>query len=261
MEGDAPMSQVETANTVLSLFDQIVSATDDGEILAKVASVRQHLGGEIPSIVIKQLVVEGEQTKQAAVEFPIEDGFYDLADFLAALQRKMGRTYGWRVDLVKATMDTEGVRPVKNEEIQRWQQEKRVPEWAMAQLPKLVFGRRKGENGPPWSSKEYDFLVALYKGAAICSLPEGDPTYGTKKDDKYPTDSDTSNAEFSRICSNEFGRTITENGIKGAIDRRRKRGELPEYRKDSSKKRQEIAAQPPQQPQQPTASAEVEAAA
>src|SRR6185437_15430493 len=216
----SPMSQI--AETVLELFDHITASPDDSEVLATVATVRQHLGGKPPSIIIKEAVIDGDRIKaleeklQALDTTPQpENGFYDLEDFVAALHKKMGRTYGWRVDYVQATQETPDCRKVKNEEIQRWQQSRKVPDWAFEQIERLVFQQRRGENGPPWSQGEYDFLVALYNGEAGCKLENGDEKHQIKQGDKYPTNSTTSNAEFSRICSLEFGRPITENSIKG----------------------------------------------
>ncbi len=232
----------EVAETVLELFDQIAASSDDGEVLATVATVRQQLGGKPPSIIIKEAVIDGhgrikeleEKLQAMAVTPQAENGFYDLEDFVAALHKKMGRTYGWRVDYVQATQETPDCRKVKNEEIQRWQQTRKVPDWAFEQIEKLVFQQRKGENGPPWSQGEYDFLVALYNGEATSKLETGDEKHQIKQGDKYPTNSTTSNAEFARICSQEFGRPITENAIKGGIDRQRKKGRLPARRKKAA---------------------------
>ena len=208
-------SHLEIAETVLTLFDQIAQATDDNDVLVGAFQLRQQLGGSVPSIIIKQWRIAG-----TTLPIPLSDnGYYDLEQFVAALHCKMGRTYGWRVDYIKATLATPECRNVKNEEIQRWQQTKKVPDWAFEQIDRLIFPPRKGELGPAWSSIEYDFLVDLYTGKAM-----------KENGEVHQTSSSTSNAVFAGICSTRFGRNITENSIKGAIDRQRKKDRLPKRR-------------------------------
>jgi folylpolyglutamate synthase/dihydropteroate synthase len=62
-------------------------------------------------------------------------------------------------------------------------------------------------SAPNWKSNEYAFLEKLY---------QSNPT--------------THNIEFAKKCSDEFGRVITENSIKGAIDRLRQKGRLERKR-------------------------------
>lgn len=229
----------EDVDGVLSLFDEIVdNAADDLAVLAKVTILRERLAGSSPSIIVRKLIVvsdEGEivrvlrsenaelearlEALSASVEAKPENGHYTLAQFHARLHQKMGRTYGWRVDYIESTKTTPDCRIVKTEEIQRWQQTQQVPDWAYDQIDKLIFNKRKGENGPAWSNIEFDFLVALYEGTAV----DG-------KGEKIASNSGTSNLVFSKHCTEKFGRDITENAIKGAIDRLRKKDRLPKRR-------------------------------
>jgi hypothetical protein len=61
-----------------------------------------------------------------------------------------------------------------------------------------------------WTSENVDYLVERYLSG----------------------ESVKSNPILANLCSWEFGREVTENGIKGQIDRQRKKGRLPKYRPD-----------------------------
>jgi len=132
---------------------------------------------------------------------------YTLDQFMLALALRLGRTYGWRTDYARATQDTPGSHTVSTDDIQKWQKEKRVPEWAYTQIEWLKFNHRLGRNGPEWSQDEVGFLV-----------------------DEYKTDPHQKNVVLAAKCEERFGRHISEQAIKGAVYRLGKQGVLPERR-------------------------------
>jgi hypothetical protein len=242
---------------LLALFDRVAAASADLEMIEVVGNIRTTLDGTPPSIILKQFVVTGDpdlsarirqleterdslRTRLAAAtgggDVKAENGHYDIAEFLRKLFSVLGRTYGARKDYVAASETTPGCRVVKNEEIQRWQQSRKVPAWAYEQIDRLVYPPRKGANGPNWSDREYNTLVAAYLSSEGAKAVGGDVAALRieLEEQGYNTDSTTTNAKFSEMCTTLFGRDITENSIRGAIDRKRKEGRLPKLRKDSA---------------------------
>ena len=137
---------------------------------------------------------------------------YTLDQFMLALALKLGRTYGWRTDYARATQDTPGSHAVSTDDIQKWQREKRVPEWAYTQIGWLHFNHRLGRSGPDWSQDEVTFLV-----------------------DEFGTDPHQKNVVLAVKCEQRFGRTISEQAIKGAVYRLGKQGILPQRRPNRHK--------------------------
>jgi|ERR1019366_1169009 hypothetical protein len=206
---------------VLEVFDKITQLDNPDAIMSSISIVREKLGGNLPSIVIKQLfVLTGEQIKELQTEkeeliaklsagsspTPI-NGFYEFKAFLMALQVKMGGTYGWRTDCVTASANSPDCKAIRNEDIQKWIKDQLVPDWAYEQVSRLVFQKRTGAAGREWKNTEYEYLGGIY-----CD----DPT--------------TKNTVLAAMCSEKFGREITENAIKGALDRLRKQGKIPARR-------------------------------
>lgn len=214
---------------LLSLLDQITDvASTGGDLEQLVLGFREQLAGQPPSHIfgamigraaevaelqqqLDALVQRNEALERALADLarPVQavDGYYPLEHFMSVLAAKMGRTYGWRGDFVEACASSPNSRPVPNELIQKWQKEGRVPAWAVEQVAHLVFKKRQGKSGKTWLPEEYDFLANLY--------------------DENPA---ASNAVLAGRCSEQFGREITENGIKGAIDRLRKKDRLAKRR-------------------------------
>lgn len=198
---------------LLILLDQIAQATDDSETIIAVGQMKAKLSESVlPSSIITQRITDLEDqiailTTRLTPHQP-DNGFYTIDQFITALIRKRGRSYGFRVDYVTASSTTPGCRAVKTEEFHKWQQSKEVPDWAYDQIDRLVFPDRKGKKGQtPWTVGEYDFLA---KG--------------------YTLDPSKSNLDFAIMCTKEFGRSITEEAIKGALDRLRKRKRISKYR-------------------------------
>jgi hypothetical protein len=128
---------------------------------------------------------------------------FTMQDFLGVLVAKMRRSYGWKIDYITASHTTPECVPVENETIQAWQKTDKVPEWAIVQIDKMVFRKRRGSVGPTWTDDNQSFLIeTCQQNPAL----------------KYK--------ELAQICTRHFGRTLTENGIKGKVDRLRKTGLL-----------------------------------
>jgi len=135
------------------------------------------------------------------------NNYYTIEQFMVALASKMGRTYGWRTDYVKATHETPGCQKVETDDIQKWQKERRVPDWAYQQIEMLEFRVRMGRTGPEWKEDEVEYLIG-----------------------EYMTDPHQPNALLAEKCMQRFGRDITEQAIKGAIYRLGQSGRLPLHR-------------------------------
>jgi hypothetical protein len=101
---------------------------------------------------------------------------------------------------------------VSTDDIQKWQRDKRVPEWAYTQIGWLQFNHRLGRSGPDWSQDEVTFLV-----------------------EEYRTDPSQKNLVLAVKCEQRFGRTISEQAIKGAVYRLGRRGILPQRRQSRHK--------------------------
>ena len=221
--------------TILAMVDRIVQAATEDELKTNVEGFRRTLHGTMPSVVLKHLVVRDDALNQEVADLTAEkadleakvadlnarlrqlaessgpgaaeNGFYTMEQFLAVLTIKLRRSYGWRIDYVTASQQTDGCTPVKNETVQKWQNSNQVPDWAVTQIDKLEFRKRSGTGGPAWTDENENYLSELYK------------------DDPHQT-----NLALAKLCEQHFGRPLNENSIKGAIDRLRKRGQLPEKR-------------------------------
>jgi hypothetical protein len=233
--------------TILAMVDRIIEANTEDEIKTTVEGIRRTLKGMMPSVVLQHLAIAGEDGDRAesmkehieglkkevsellaeksnlesqiadlqerlrqigsTMTGPADNGFYTMEQFLAVLTVKLRRSYGWRTDYVAASHETEGCRPVANETVQKWQNSNQVPDWAVEQIDKLAFRKRTGTGGLPWSDDNEIYLTELYK-----------------------SDPGQSNQMLARLCEEHFGRPINEPSIKGAIDRLRKKGQLPRKR-------------------------------
>lgn len=214
------------AEKVLNLMDKIVQMEDDGPVLSLLAEIRDCLGGATPSMILQRVVIGApdaacelrylqvkydELFAKSAPKQPTADEkgelYYTIGEFMAALQIKMGRTYGWRVDYVAASAKASGCTQAKNENIQKWQRTKKVPAWAYDQIAQLSFEKRLGQGGPLWTTQDTDYLVSLYLA-----------------------NPNISNGELASLCTQHFGRPITESAVRGQLDRQRKKGRIDKYR-------------------------------
>jgi hypothetical protein len=135
------------------------------------------------------------------------NGFYTMEQFMAILTAKLRRSYGWRTDYILASVATPDCTPVATETIHKWQTTDKVPEWAVTQISRMAFKKRPGAGGKTWSDDEEQYLV-----------------------DQYQFDPSQKNVVLAQLCETQFGRSINENSIKGALDRLRKKGSLPSKR-------------------------------
>jgi hypothetical protein len=219
------------AETILTMLDRMLhESTSDIDREQTIEGLRRKLHGALPSSVLigtnddsqqawayeteinelrEQLVAVGQRNTELETSVlaltaqlkpqPI-NGNYTLEQFMAALARRMGRTYGWRTDYVIATKETPGAVKAETTTIQQWQTKRLVPAEYYDQIDRLNFPKRPGKPGQEWSTEDYDFLVELYL--------------------KNPAEQ---NSVLAETCAERFGRPITENSIRGALDRLRKR--------------------------------------
>jgi hypothetical protein len=174
-------------------------------VLSSVAEFRDCLAGQTPSIVLKEILFRPQPCADGKGEL-----YYTFDQFLSALQVRMRGTYAWKTGYAKATVKTPGCEEVRTEDIQKWQKSDKVPVRAYEQISILSFEKREGKGAPPWTKQNIAFLVEQYNGKP------GDPT--------------KSNAVLAKLCTEEFGRLITENAVKGQVDRCRKKKMIAEYR-------------------------------
>lgn len=226
---------------VVSLVDHLVQSQSDEDVRVTVQTMRRALEGTtLSSLVIHDLndtpddeidrlrsqiielntvnaslevEVENLRSRLQKIEEqplscgPSQNGVYTMEQFLSVLTAKMRRSYGWRTDYIIATHETPDCQPVANESIQKWQNSNKVPDWAVHQIDRLIFRKRGGNSAPTWSDEDEQYLTDLYK-----------------------QDPRQRNRSLANNCEQHFGRTITENSIKGALDRLRKHGSLPKKR-------------------------------
>ena len=210
---------IQEIENVLYVFDEIIQSDNVDTVAHSIASVREKLNGSLPSIFIKQLfVITGEQIKslqtekeelQSRLVHTCTNGFYAFKDFLAALQIQMGRTYGYKTDCIKASETSPDCKIIRLEDFQKWIKSEKVPDWAYEQLSKMIFPKRTGAAGKNWKNTEYTYLETIHNA---------DPTI--------------KNIVLASMCSEKFGREITENAIKGSLDRLRKQNRVAPKRKE-----------------------------
>jgi hypothetical protein len=155
---------------------------------------------------LEQTVIELRTQMVQNSPLPINET-YTIEQFMLALATKLGRTYGWRTDYALATKNTPGCHEVNTDDIQRWQKQRRVPDWAFAQIDALHYRIRIGHSNPEWKPDEVQYLIDLYRA-----------------------DPHESNASLAAKCKLRFGRDINEQSIKGAVYRLGRQGRLPQHR-------------------------------
>jgi hypothetical protein len=127
--------------------------------------------------------------------------FVTFGEFLRELIVAQQRTHGWRSAYVNATHNTPGVTPVTQLMIAKWREDNLAPRWALDQITLLRF-RHTGFQ--MWSNHEVQFLL-----------------------DAYARSNGHGYKALADQCSEAFKRDISENAIKGQIDRLRNSGRLP----------------------------------
>ena len=120
--------------------------------------------------------------------------------FVMKISGKSGRVYGWKTDYIEASK-ADNCTTVTSNMINEWIRDKRIPVWAYEQVDRMIFTQRLSKKYKhAWTIKQTQFLANLYRDS--------------------PTSSD---AELAFACTQEFGRTITECAIKGALYRLRRK--------------------------------------
>lgn len=239
------------SSTILEMVDRIVESNDEQELHSNLDGIRRTLRGNVPSVVLKQLFVSQsnpslrrmldanhtdqqqkintlmrenaeleEQVKALtshyrafthAVETPIDD-YYSFGFFMLKLTVKLGRSYGWRTDLITASQNTPSVERINNQMIQTWRKEQRVPVWVIEQIDRLNFPARVGGSGHLWNDENEGYMV-----------------------DQILQEPRLPNAELARRCTDEFGWPVNENMVKGKRYRAQKNRRLPNRRRPAAK--------------------------
>lgn len=224
--------------TILTMFDRIAhESTTELDRQQTLAGLRRKLQGQLPSAILKEVATDTQmaaiyqdeisqlraqlaeaEAKNAQLAQNIDalntqlvpqpiNGHYTLEQFLAALARRRGCTYGWRKDYCEATKNTSGATIAETTHIQQWQSKGRVPQVYVEQIDSLKFPKRIGKGTIEWSTENYEYLAVEYLA---------DPTQP--------------NRVLAEKCTEHFGREITENAVRGAIDRLRQQGRIPKRR-------------------------------
>lgn len=121
------------------------------------------------------------------------DGFYNFIEFRAAVFASLGRDDRWQSEYCEQT----GVNLSK---IQQWRKSGKVPAVNYDMATNLVAPKSEGSKPrQSWTTADYERMETLLNG------PDS-PNYKT----------------VAAILSTEWGRNITENAIKGAVNRRKR---------------------------------------
>lgn len=149
-----------------------------------------------------------QQQAEIANPAPV-NAHYTVKQFMVALAARRRCTYGWKKDYAQATEETPDCFRVSTDDIQKWQKEDRVPEQAFVQIDWLRYPVRTGKSPPKpnWSEDNLEYLIR-----------------------EYQADPHQPNAGLAKKCTAHFGRTISEQAIKGALFRLGEANRLPKQR-------------------------------
>lgn len=128
-----------------------------------------------------------------------------------------GHTHAWRKNYVDSTHRCDAAIRVTNQTIDRWRSRDIVPKWAVDQITILRFHVRPPVPMQDWTGEEVQFLMDAYQASQ-----------GRYRD-------------LASLCTEKFGRTISENAIKGKIDRLIKSGRLSNPRRRVNHIQRELA--------------------
>lgn len=180
----------------------LTEQTDHDEVTAKIRYL------EDDNRRLQETIVQLQQQAEITNPAPV-NAHYTVKQFMVALAARRRRTYGWKKDYAQATEETPGCFRVSTDDIQKWQKEDRVPEQAFMQIEWLRYPIRTGKS-PPKPSWSEDNLAYLIK--------------------EYETDPHQPNAGLAEKCTAHFGRTISEQAIKGQLFRLGEANRLPKQR-------------------------------
>jgi hypothetical protein len=134
---------------------------------------------------------------------------HPISDLLIAICAARGHLYGWKSSyLAAARPGLDNIIAVTERQLHTWQKIGHVPAYSVNQVPRMQFKAQTHRGRQRWTAGEYDFLRNLY----------------------IKTDGHVKNADLANKCAAAFGRDVTENAIKGALDRLRKNGAIHQFR-------------------------------
>lgn len=143
---------------------------------------------------------EPKETKSSAVEF------YTNAQFAAIMVERVGKYNGAKRAFEDFNTELRKKNPelgvITSSHLEKWRVEDRYPTWVIEQL-RMMSKADLPTSSHRWTQADKDFLRDLYRA--------------------NPTVSDRRLAE---ILSERFGCDMTENAVKGALDRLRRKGEI-----------------------------------
>jgi hypothetical protein len=130
-----------------------------------------------------------------------EDGYYTCLQVNAIILLKFGKDHGVKKALVEKNHRERQSNPelpkITEGLWQRWRREDRYPAWAIEQVKAMSHDDLPGKK-QPWTMDEKAYLYGIYS-----ENPQ------------------LTNQQLADLCSERFGRHITENGIRGALTRGR----------------------------------------
>lgn len=113
---------------ILELVARGIETNDADERARCITQVRELIGDEKLSDVLMRWI-------------PIQEK-YSMAQFLRVLARKLRRTHAWKVDYCTAS-HAEGCQVVTPMTVKKWQDKNLVPDWAVMQIDRMIFTKRK----------------------------------------------------------------------------------------------------------------------
>jgi hypothetical protein len=140
------------------------------------------------------------QLAEALKQIPDSDS---INAFVLKISRKTKRVYGWKAAYIEASQIS-GCRSVDHGMLREWIESGIVPSWAFDQIDRMVFKDHLTRGRcSVWNDDQKNFLAQTYR-----------------------SDPSQSDADIARVCTIEFGYTVTENAIKGALYRLRQQNIL-----------------------------------
>lgn len=163
---------------------------------------------------LRQIITDLRQDITDLAPHPI-DGNYTFLQWITRLISHLGYVKGVQQDYATGSQhDGNTVRPVSIQDIYKWHAANKVPDWAFNQIDLITYPTHggTGEGVTRSSHKEWSTVEVTW----FVNLALENPKMHYK--------------EIASLCSKEFGRTISENAVRGMFTRRRDDGRLPPRR-------------------------------
>lgn len=132
---------------------------------------------------------------------PSDDGYYTCLQVNAIILLKFGKDHGVKKALVEKNQRERQCNPelpkITDGLWQRWRKENRYPAWAIAQVKAMSRDDLPGKK-QPWTTEEKAYLYGIYSENPLLT-----------------------NQQLADLCSQRFGRHITDCSIRGALTRAR----------------------------------------